>query len=550
MFDGGRAVRVNADRTPILGTRTPWIHASQMLGIQSLNLGLVYYDPRKDCLAFPLGGAVKVDARLDEPTWADDNGIPVRTGGGKSAPPNARMRVRCDDSTLYFAYQEEPLTNKGEAVAWRKNAKEDQGNIFSGDHVSVLLKDKHHSPCVQFGVSAGGARYSADVSWRMRIPPVAGLTIDGKTNDWANKGVVLPLPENRGTVRVGWSPLGLAVLTTMPKDFFSAQKDWNALRTQIVGAGERNVLETVIRAADGTAEALRPTFGGGSNDSVDMDDWKIFRTDKKSDMPLVAAANGADTVVEALFPWRELGIQPVAGARCALKMVAYDPKAGDHNIAFGGGSRRDIVRGEMLPELELAGEAEAPAIKPPTIRREFYGSVMLYDFPAHEIPVAQWSAAAVATDRESFRAELAIPRKLLTSLGLKPDDLDIAIRPNGKAQPSFASLSSLMTPRYQLTLAQLPKSRQTYVVSLHFAELEDVKPGERVFGVRIQGRTVEEALDIVKEAGGPRKALTRVYKNVPATTNLNIEFVPRDKTPTARTMPLLSGLEIATEQPE
>ena len=549
LLDGGHAVRVNADRTTIQGTKTPWIYASQMLGIQSLNLGLVYYDPKKDCPAFPLTGTLKVDARLDEPTWADDNGIPVRTGSGKPSLPNARMRVRFDETNLYLAYQEEPASGKGAAVAWRKSVKEDQGNIWNGDHVSVILKDKHHSPCAQFGVSAGGARYSADVSWRLRIPPVAGLTIDGKSNDWANKGVVLPMPENRGTVRVGWTPQGLAVLTTMPKDFFSAQKEWNALRTQIIGAGERNILETLIRPADGTAEAVRPSLGTDAKDSVDMDDWKTYRTEKKADIPLASAVSGAEYVVEALFPWEALGIKPVAGARCGLKMVAFDPKAGDQNISFGGGSRRDIVRGEMVPELELTAETVVPVIKPPTIRREFYGSILLYELPLREIPVAQWSAAATA-DQDSFRAEIAIPRKLLASLELNLNDVNIAIRPNGKALPSYASLSSLLSPRYQLTLAQAPKGRQTFSVRLHFAELEDVKPGERVFGIRMQGRTVEEALDIAKEAGGPRKALVKTYKGIPAGTNLSLEFVPQAKSPTDRTMPLLSGLEIVSEQPD
>jgi hypothetical protein len=547
LLDGGRALRVNAERTPIQGTKTPWIFASQMLGIQSLSLGLVYYDPKKDCLAFPLNGALKVDARLDEPAWADDNGIPVTTGGGKAALPNARMRVRFDEANLYLAYQEDMLTTKGSAAPPRKGAKEDQGNIWAGDHVSVILKDKHHSPCAQFGVSAAGARYSSDVSWRLRIPPISGLVIDGKAADWADRGVVLPLAENRGTVRVGWSPQGLVVLTTMTQDFFSVQKDWNALRTQIVGAGERKLLETLIRPDAGTAEALRPTLGSDSKDSVDMDDWKVFRADKKADMPLGVAADGAGVVVEALFPWKELGIQPVAGARCGLKMVVFNPKAGDQNIAFGGGSRRDIVRGEMLPELELAADSEVVIIKPPSTRREFYGSILLYDLPAREIPVAEWSAA-VALDAADFRSEIAIPRKLLATLGLSLDDMNIAIRPNGKAQPSFASLSSLLSSRYQLTLAQAPGGKRTYTVGLHFAELEDVKPGERVFGIRIQGRTVEEALDIVKEAGGSRKALTRTYKGVPASTNLTLEFVPQAKSPTARTMPLLSGMEIVTEQ--
>ena len=548
LLDGGTTFRVNADRTAIEGAK-PWLYGSQIRGIESLNLGLVYYDPKKDCLAFPWTGPVKVDGRLDEASWADDNGVAVRTGGDKAALPNGRLRVRFDAENLYLGYQEEQAGGKGKPAAWRKNVTQDQGNLWTGDQVSVILKDRQHSPCVQFGVSAGGARYSSDVSWRLRIPPLSGLTVDGKATEWAGQGVTLPLPENRGEIRVAWTPQGLAMLTTAPKDFFSVQKEWNALRTQIVGAGNRTILETVIQPAAGTAEALRPTLGGDSTDSVDMDDWKTFRTAQKLAMPLATANNGDNFVVEALFPWEALGIKPVAGARCGLKLVAFHPQAGDQNIAFGGGARREIFRGEMLPELELASEAQVAAVRPPTSRRDFYGSVFLYDLPAREIPVAQW-AAAVAADDDSFRAEIAIPRKLLAGLGVKLEDVDIAVRPNGRAQPSFASLASLLSPRYQLTLAAASEGRRTYAVRLHFAELDDVKPGERVFGIRLQGRTVEDALDVVKEAGGPRKGLIRTYEGVPASTNLTLEFIPRGKDLTTRTMPVLNGLEIVSEQPE
>ncbi|MCF7675454.1 MAG: PQQ-binding-like beta-propeller repeat protein [Akkermansiaceae bacterium] len=548
LSDGGTAFRINADRTLVDGGN-PWIYASQMRGIESLNLGLIYYDPKKDCLAFPWSGPLKPDGRLTESGWADDNGVAVRTGGDKNALPNARLRVRFDADNLYLGYEEEPAAGRGKPAAWRRNVTKDQADIWSGDHVSVILKDRKHSPCAQFGVSAGGARTSTDASWRLPIPQAGGLTIDGNASDWAGKGVTFPLPENRGEVRVAWTPQGLAVLTITPRDFFSVQKDWNALRTQVVGAGDRTILETVIQPAEGTAEAMRPTLGTDTSGSVDMDDWKTFRAAKKLEMPLASARDGENFVVESLFPWDALGLKPAAGACCGLKLVVFNPQAGDQNIAFGGGARRDIIRGEMLPELELATDTRPASIKPPTTRRDFYGSTLLYDLPAREIPVARWSAAATADD-DAFRAELVIPRPLLTELGLRLEDLDIAVRPPARAQPSFASLSSLMARRYHLTLAAAAKDRRTFTVRLHFAELDEVKPGERVFGVRLQGCTVEEALDVVKAAGGLRKGLVRTYQGVPATTNLTLEFVPRDPAPSTCGMPILSGLEIECEQSE
>ena len=41
-----------------------------------------------------------------------------------------------------------------------------------------------------------------------------------------------------------------------------------------------------------------------------------------------------------------------------------------------------------------------------------------------------------------------------------------------------------------------------YDVRLHFAEPEPVKPGQRIFSVSLEGRTVLENLDVVRAAGG------------------------------------------------
>ena len=49
----------------------------------------------------------------------------------------------------------------------------------------------------------------------------------------------------------------------------------------------------------------------------------------------------------------------------------------------------------------------------------------------------------------------------------------------------------------------------SYTVYLYFAEPENKQPGERVFDVSLQGKTVLEDLDIVKEAGGQWKSLVK-----------------------------------------
>ncbi len=81
-----------------------------------------------------------------------------------------------------------------------------------------------------------------------------------------------------------------------------------------------------------------------------------------------------------------------------------------------------------------------------------------------------------------------------------------------------------------------------YRVKLHFAELdEQIKPGQRVFDVKLQGTTVAEQLDVAREAAGVRRGLTREFADVQVANSLVIELVP------IAGQPILSAIEVASE---
>jgi hypothetical protein len=87
-----------------------------------------------------------------------------------------------------------------------------------------------------------------------------------------------------------------------------------------------------------------------------------------------------------------------------------------------------------------------------------------------------------------------------------------------------------------------PKIPQSYTVRLHFAEPDNVQPGERVFDIALQGKPMAESVDIARESGGNLVAMVREFKNIEAGRTLTVELTPR----TGR--PVLSGIEIvATE---
>lgn len=84
---------------------------------------------------------------------------------------------------------------------------------------------------------------------------------------------------------------------------------------------------------------------------------------------------------------------------------------------------------------------------------------------------------------------------------------------------------------------------RTYTVRLHFAEPEDIKPGERVFSVSLQGQPVLTDFDVVKEADGANRGLVREFRGVVAGGKLDIAFSARD----GSRKPILCGVEVVAE---
>jgi outer membrane protein assembly factor BamB len=97
----------------------------------------------------------------------------------------------------------------------------------------------------------------------------------------------------------------------------------------------------------------------------------------------------------------------------------------------------------------------------------------------------------------------------------------------------------------KMKLGTSSTSPLTYTLRLHFAELADVQPGERVFSVHVQGKPKLTDLDVVQEAGGRNRVLVKEIKGVTVGDFLQIELVPQaaSKRPT-----MLSGIELEVEK--
>ena len=153
-----------------------------------------------------------------------------------------------------------------------------------------------------------------------------------------------------------------------------------------------------------------------------------------------------------------------------------------------------------------------------------------------------WTSAVQAGDN-AFTAELAIPWKTLAEAGLDKSRLLLNVTSRGplRQAPKTGSLYE----RLFVASGGMAAPRKI-TLRLHFAEIEDVRPGERVFDVKVQGKTVLEDFDVVKAAGGRNRAIVKEIEGVSATRSLALEFVPKTKKVANRTAPILSAIEIVT----
>lgn len=81
-----------------------------------------------------------------------------------------------------------------------------------------------------------------------------------------------------------------------------------------------------------------------------------------------------------------------------------------------------------------------------------------------------------------------------------------------------------------------------FTVRLYFAEPDEIKAGQRVFDVALNGNKVLSGFDVVKEAGKARKGVMKEFKGVLCKGSVKVDFTSNSKLPA-----ILSGIEIVRE---
>ena len=94
----------------------------------------------------------------------------------------------------------------------------------------------------------------------------------------------------------------------------------------------------------------------------------------------------------------------------------------------------------------------------------------------------------------------------------------------------------------EITLTKEENQPETsYSVILYFSELENKKPGERVFNIALQNIPVLEKFDIVSEAGRSDKEVIKSFTGIRAGKTLKIDLTP------IKGNTIISGIELIQE---
>ncbi len=82
-----------------------------------------------------------------------------------------------------------------------------------------------------------------------------------------------------------------------------------------------------------------------------------------------------------------------------------------------------------------------------------------------------------------------------------------------------------------------------YTVKLLFADVEP-SAGGRSFDIKLEGRSVDQDVDVARRAGGRGKALTLRFDNISVIGGLTVELTPKAKDSSPEQLPNLVGIEV------
>ncbi|MCA9073034.1 MAG: hypothetical protein KDA84_29130, partial [Planctomycetaceae bacterium] len=111
----------------------------------------------------------------------------------------------------------------------------------------------------------------------------------------------------------------------------------------------------------------------------------------------------------------------------------------------------------------------------------------------------------------------------------------------GDSLPWVAASGGVGVRKLTLRVPDSLVKQTSWTVRLYFSEPDSLKPGQRVFSIKLQGKSVADNCDVVQEVGASHVSLMKSFENISAGNDLTVELTPTNETSQP---PILSGVEI------
>jgi len=468
----------------LAGMPKPWLYGSGVRDPGRITVDLLSLKPS---VALACDAPLTIDGALDQSLVDAGGNGRTRLGFSNGLKRSADVYLRYDDENLYVAIR---CTQDQGGTPWVKATVGEDARVWEDDSWELYLSDKSRATCVHLGVSASGARF--DGRWDYTAYEALRGLDRAWTGPWQSAAAT---DETSMTVEVAVPFRTLA----------DAGIDRDTLALNVLGTGPGNLgsPDFLSVPTDGFAARWRgfiePPAAGTYTFTLRADQRALLRIGDKT----VVEHDGKGTPSET-----SADVTLEAGQRQPIE-VFYEEGRGAATVQLFWGS-------PSIPK------AIVPASVLYTSDGQAGGLSAAYSSRWYEEPILERVDKAI--DFEWAEVDL---RKVPKS--------ELCYQWGARPQRSQAFLPVSYGP---------PKLEDTYTVRLHFAEVEDVQPGQRVFDVLVQDLPLLEGVDIAHETGGGKAPLVTELKGISVGdgTAINLDFVPRGGAP-----PVVNGIEIIAE---
>jgi len=216
-----------------------------------------------------------------------------------------------------------------------------------------------------------GALDAAQEANPFDIPRLPGITIDGKADDWGERGFRVdvlfdpalrrkPTAQLDAALRLGWDERGLLLLATVT-DSTPCEDDkddalWRADSIEVFVApalGANDLWQAIL------APGVDPRHPTMRVQIADFRNSEILKAAKLTPPTAAPTKTGSGYVLEALLPWENLGIKPEPGREIAFQAMVNDADGSRERSQLlwfpGAGAQWDTKRMQRVRLAERPG---------------------------------------------------------------------------------------------------------------------------------------------------------------------------------------------------